>query len=297
MEISRRHLLGAGAGLIAAPAAAQIKVLNPFGGSSPSVINPFSTQQGSVSALTTSTTSDASKFASTLVNGYTPKFVSWLGHSWSVDTGSTWNQNMDYSWRTTSDKCRFELHNTVDDRGQMDPSYKRRAEIHDPKHPFQNGVVYWHAFTFLDFAWASMPNSGPGTIMQMHWPSGASPAFAFRRLQNGNLCITTRGDTTGNTQRYKGPLSFGAPHDFVYRFKLDGSNGSLDVWVDGNHILSLTGVPIGSKTENGCYLGIGPYYGSGTSNVIVQEYANIASFPSTTSLTSRITSRPSWPSA
>lgn len=295
MEISRRHLLGAGAGLFAAPAAAQIKMLNPFG-RSPSVINPFGAKQGSVAPLTTGFSSnDAAQFGSTLINGLTPKFSQWAGHSWSVDTGSAWNPNMDYSWRTTPDKCRFELHNTLQDRGQLDPTYKRRAEIHDPKSTFLNGLVYWHAFTFLDFPWSTMPNVSEGTIMQMHWPSGASPAFAFRRTPQGQFRITTRGDTTSNTTRYTGALSFGVPHDVVYCFKLDGTNGHLDVWVDGNHVLSLTGVPIGSKTENGCYLGIGPYFGGGTSSVIVQEYANLAPFPSTTSLSSRVTSRPSWP--
>ena len=126
--------------------------------------------------------------------------------------------------------------------------------------------------------------------MQMHWPTGASPGFAFR-VSKGGLRITTRGEGQGNMVRYDGPLSFGKVNDVVYRFII-GQNGALDVWLNGEKVLAFRG-PVGPDA-NGSYFCMGPYYGGGITCPVVQEYGNIAPFPSQTSLAGRITSPPSW---
>lgn len=208
--------------------------------------------------------------------------------------GSQWHQNMDHCWRFTKTRSRFELHNTSYDKGENDPSTKRRSELHGHHDgdTFAHGVEYWHAFSFNvhPFSDPGGMKDKPGTIMQMHWPSGASPGFAFR-VKNGGLRITTRGEGQHNTTRYDGPLSFGTVNDIVYRFVL-GTNGALDVWLNGKKILAFRG-PVGPDA-NGSYLCIGPYYASGITCPVVQEYGNIAPFPSRTSLSSRVTSRPAW---
>jgi len=229
VDISRRHFIAGGAGLtVAGPAFAQlssgpfVKVLQP----ATQVLRPLTT--------TSSMTSLASSFSSSLVSGYTPTYPKWLGQQWTAAMGSTWHTGMDYSWRTTTNKARFELHPTVNDRSKNDPTDKRRTEIHDKVHLVPNGKVIWGAFSFTDYAWADptgMAKLTGGTIFQMHMPSGGSPAFAFRRDKNGLFLITTNGanDPTSNHKWYSSALAFGQPHDVVYRCVIDPVNGSLDV--------------------------------------------------------------------
>jgi len=201
---------------------------------------------------------------------------------------------MSHCWNFTATKSRFELHNTTYDRGGNDPDRKRRAELHGhgSGETFAHGVQYWHAFSFIvhPFADPDGMRSHPGTIMQMHWPTGASPCFAFR-VSKGGFRITTRGDGQSNTTRYQGPLSFGSVNDVVYRFII-GKNGALDVWLNGKKVLAFRG-PVGPD-EDGAYFCMGPYYGGGITCSVVQEYGNIAPFPSKTSLSGRITSKPAW---
>ena len=293
MDISRRHFIAGGAGLaVAGPAFAQlssgpfVKVLQP----ATQVLRPLTT--------TSSTTSLASSFSSSLVSGYTPTYPKWLGQQWTAAMGSTWHTGMDYSWRTTTNKARFELHPTVNDRSKNDPTDKRRTEIHDKVHLVPNGKVIWGAFSFTDYAWADptgMAKLTGGTIFQMHMPSGGSPAFAFRRDKNGLFLITTNGanDPTSNHKWYSSALAFGQPHDVVYRCVIDPVNGSLDVWVDGRQVLSLTRQSIG-VAQSGCYPCYGLYYAGGTTCTVVAEVANIAA-PSTLSLSARTLKKPAWP--
>jgi hypothetical protein len=245
-----------------------------------------------------STTSSSDSYSSTLVDGYTPQYPSWLGHTWKADMGSTWNSGMDHCWRVAGSKSRFELRNTTNDRGSGDPSSKRRSELHENKTRMPNGVAMWGAHSFVDHAWSDpsgmLANGSGGAHMQMHMPSGGSPAFAFRRYKDGRFLITTNGDadSTSNHKRYIAALSFDQPHDLVYRFILDALKGELDVWLDGRHVVSLRGASIGSYTA-GCYLCLGLYYGGGVTCPIVAEYGNFA-FPATSSLLSRTTAPPRW---
>ena len=290
VDVSRRHFLAGGAGLaVTSPAFAQfsspfVKVLQP----SSQVLRPLTT------------TALASSYTSSLVSGYTPKYPTWLGQQWTAAMGSTWNTSMDYSWRYTAHKARFELHPTTKDRAYNDPSDKRRSELHDKKHLLTNGVVYWGAFSFIDQAWSDptgMAKTTGGSIFQMHMPSGGSPAFAFRRDKNGAFIITTNGanDPTNNHKWYSQTLAFNQVHDIVYRCVIHPTNGSLDVWVDGRQVLSLTRQSIG-VSSSGCYPCYGLYYAGGITCTIAAEIANIAA-PSTLSLSSRTLTKPVWPSS
>lgn len=229
-------------------------------------------------------------------DGLAVKYFNWDGYSWSNDSGQPWNTQVPYAIGVAPSKIRFEIHDTTNDRGQIDESYKRRAEV-SSKLQFVNNTTYWHAFSFTahwDCPTCQASLDG-GTIMQMHWPSGASPAFSFRIGPKGTFRITTRGDNQGNTTRYNGPFTFDVVHDVVYKFKLNGTSGELVVWLDGKQVLNLQGVPVGSSVENGYSFRVGPYYGSGLNkNRVVQVYGNLAAFPSTADLSARISAPPAW---
>lgn len=123
---------------------------------------------------------------------------------------------------------------------------------------------------------------------------GGSPAVAFRRRENGNLRITTRGEfNTSNTTRYDKPLSFGQVHDLVYRVVLDPKVGELTVWLDGVKIVDIRGQSIGASTAE-CHLQLGAYYAGGITCPVVAEYANHV-YPSPTDLSARIGNLPVWP--
>lgn len=298
MYISRRRFfaVAGGSALVSYGSASDawpVLTSLPFG-QDPRKTSPF---------VTTSTTTEDSTFSlynSTLISGFTPKYPAWFGQKWTAAMGATWYPNMPHSWRVTTNKSRFELHNTVDDRGQNDPSTKRRTELHDKKHLLTNGISYWGAYSSIDHSWSDpvgMQSTTGGAHFQMHMPAGGSPAFAFRRDKYGNFLITTNGDNDpiNNHARYNGPLSFAQVHDIVYRCVIHPTNGELDVWLDRKLILSLRNISLGTSTS-GCYPCYGLYYADGCTCNIVAEHANIA-FPSTTSLTGRTTSSPSWPSS
>lgn len=279
-----RILLASGV-LLSAPALAQIRVLKPFG-----------SPQGSVTQLLTAS-STAYQPPATDANGLVPKFFDWMGYPWSNNSGQVWNTNVPYALGFSSVRLRAELHDTNYDHGQKDPVDKRRAEIHS-KVDLNNGVTYWHAFSYLDQPWtnpAGQKKAGGGAIHQIHMPDGGSPAIAFRRFQDGSFGVTT--NPGGNIKRFKMPMTFGQPHDIVYRFTLSAAgatNGSLAVWVDGRKMLDLANVAIGGE-GNGYYLCLGAYYGSGLGgNRIIQEYGNIVPVPTTTDLSSRIAAPPAW---
>jgi hypothetical protein len=298
-DLPGRQLVGlaAIAAAFSVPAGAQIRFMNPFA-MQPKVLRPFVSPQGSVTPL--ATTGTCALPAAPLSSGLQPKPFTWLGYKWNNDSGQTWNGFVPYAIKTCSNgHIVFELHDTSNDHGQNDPSNKRRTEIGATAtgEKFYNNTTYWHAFSFSEH-WdcPSCMRGSEVTIMQMHWPSGASPAFAFRAVgYNGSagFRITTRGDNQGNINRYTGPLSLDTVHDVVYEFKLNGVSGDLDVWLDGKLVLDLHGVPIGSTTEDGYTFRVGSY-GQLNGNRVVAEYTNIAPFPSSNSLSGRVAAAPSW---
>lgn len=234
-------------------------------------------------------------------NGIAVKFFSWGPHQWANDSGQAWNTQVPYAIGLAPGRVRFELRDSVFDRGQSDPTTKRRSEISSSRDKFVNGVPYWMAFSFSAH-WNCVlcqrrVNAG-GELMQVHWPSGASPPLAFRlvpcTVAPACFRITTRGDGQGNITRYTGPLALDAVHDVVFHFQL-GAVGFEEVWLDGRLLSNLHGIPVGTNRENGYPMRLGPYYGEGMAgNVAVQEYGNIAAFPSTVDLSGRITSPYGW---
>lgn len=286
-EVSRRLFCGGALAATAAPAFALEKWIKcPDGG-----VVKHGTKCLTTPTLAPATTSTAAaagtqtQYQSTLgPGGLTPKYPDWNGRKWSAAMRSTSTPGLDYCWRKTENRSRFELR----------PG-ETRSELHASSADLPNGVSMWGAFTYRDTPWPKPSGmlAAPGRCFtQMHWPGSGSPAFAFRRGGNGTFVITTRGDGQSNTRRYDRPMSFGVPHDIVYRFVL-GPNGALDVWLDGRQILNFRG-PVGSATP-GCYWCIGAYYAGGTGgNVVVQEYGNHA-FPSTKSLANRAASPMAWP--
>lgn len=298
-RLSPRWFIAAGvAATLSVPAVGQIQILNPFG-QGPHVLRPFGSPQGSVTQLTTSSTNTYSPMP-TQSGGLAAKYFSWNGYQWSNDSGQTWNTNVPYAVELAQTKIRFEAHDTSYDRGQIDPSTKRRSEISSTKEKFYNHITYWMAFSFKVHwncvACQQKLNQG-GEIMQVHWPSGASPPLAFRAVPTTTgaaFVITTRGDNQGNITRAKVPLTLDTVHDVVFRFQL-GAVGSEEVWLDGKLISNLSNIPVGTDLEDGYAMRLGPYYGGGLAgNVAVQEYGNVAPFPSTASLSSRVTAPPAW---
>lgn len=231
-------------------------------------------------------------------NGIAVKQFSWNGHRWNNDSGQAWNEQVPYAIAISNDgRVRFELRDTPNDRGQVDPPHKRRAEISSKDAKFQNHVTYWMAYSFKTH-WscvACQVNTGAGhESMQVHWPSGASPALAFRIVpydSGAGFRVTTRGEGQGNIPRYSGPISLDRCHDVVFRFQL-GARGFEEVWLDGKQVSNVHDVPVGTDNEDGYPMRFGPYSGELGGNLVVSEYSNLAPFPSTADLRARITSPP-----
>ncbi|MDP9423674.1 MAG: polysaccharide lyase [Pseudomonadota bacterium] len=240
-------------------------------------------------------------YRTSLVNGYTPKRIDWDGYRWSADMGSTWNADMDHCFRPGEDMARFEIRPTPLDRAANDGPDKRRSELHCTRNRLPNGVPLWGAMSFNHHRWsdpAGMAQGGWGGVHgQIHMGKfGGSPALAFRRTRDGRFLVTTRGQyDDGNNRRWMAPVSFNERHDLVYRVLLHPSQGELDLWLDGRHVVNVAGASIGSE-RGGSYWCIGCYYSGGISCPIVAEYANHA-FPSPTNLSARISERPAWPIA
>jgi hypothetical protein len=218
-----------------APVHAQIQVLNPFNGSN--VIHPFAAPQGS--ALVTSAASSYACAAPTpLSTGYVARtgYV-WNGQKWGMNNGLTWNRNTPYAlcMGTGSDYLRFELHDTPFDHGQNDPSTKRRDEIGSAS-TFRNGVDSWLGYSFR----TQVTNLRQGfsvRLMQVHWPSGASPAVGHSlKYANGGLAmvVSTKNDSTDNVQRGTPvPIAQGQVYDVVVHFKLGTFDSFEDTYVNG----------------------------------------------------------------
>ena len=256
---------------------------------------------------TTTVTDTAAKgdYASILVNGYSPKSLSWSGRSWRVNSGATWNANLVRSIMISPSgkRTRFELQNYEVDKASGDSTGVRRSELSGSLYGdatrLPNSVSLWGAMSFVHGSWADpvgMATKTGGVYGQIHIGStfGGSPAVGFRRAKDGRFRITTRGElSTASTIRYQAPLSFDTVHDLVYNVVLDPVNGSLKVWLDGALVVDVSKVSIGTHYAES-YFNHGTYFSGGITTPVVAEYANIA-YPGQTSLLARVNSRPVWP--
>ncbi len=297
MEMTRRNFCISGAGFALVPFATPA-----WGKPPPHAKGGKSTDDGSTDDGSTDTGSTDTEYQSTLVNGYTPSPNSWGGREWRTNMGSTWNEGMDHCFRVTQNRARFELRNSTVDHSSNDPDTTRRSEISgslygDPTR-LPNNVTLWGALQFNHHSWsdpAGMAKLWGGVHGQIHMGKslGGSPALAFRRNKRGELKITTRGEfNTSGTTRYEKPLSFDQVHDLVYRVKLHEVGGALTVWLDGQKIIDVFGVSIGSHHAE-CYWAVGCYYSGGITCPVVAEYGNHV-YPGTKDLSARIASPPIW---
>jgi hypothetical protein len=241
----------------------------------------------------------ASPYRSTLVNGLTPGHIEWNGREWRCAMGSTWHPGMDHCLRLAPDRARFEIRPGEYDRGPGDPVAKRRSEIRFPKSPrLPNDVPLWGAMSFVHHQWedpTGMAANWGGVHGQLHIGStfGGSPAVAFRRTPRGDFAITTRGEgDRDGTRRYERPLPFDDVHHLVYRVVLSPRQGALQVWLNGDSVLDLRGVSIGSGDAE-CYWSLGCYYAGGVTCPIVAEYGDHI-YPGPANLSGRIRFRPDW---
>ena len=213
--------------------------------------------------------------------------------------GSTWHRDMDHSLRLTANRARFEIRDDVRDRGPGDDVTKRRSELRYPKAPrLPNGVPLWGAMSFVHHQWddpAGMAARRGGVHGQLHIGStlGGSPAVAFRRTRRGAFAITTRGEREPDgARRFERPLAFDQAHSLVYRVVLSPTEGSLHVWLNGDAVLDLRGVSIGSSHAE-CYWSFGCYYSGGICCPISAEFGDVV-YPGVSSLAARIRFRPDW---
>lgn len=240
-----------------------------------------------------------SAYHSTLVNGFTPGHVAWEQRKWRCAMGSTWNPGMDHSLRLTPGRARFEIRESVLNRGPADDTGKRRSEMRFPKSPrLPNAVPLWGAMSFVHHQWDDPPGMAAkwgGVHGQLHIGSkfGGSPAVAFRRTRRGAFAITTRGERDPDgSRRYERPLPFDELHSLVYRVVLGPKDGALNVWINGEAVLDLRGISIGSS-EAECYWSFGCYYAGGVTCPIIAEYGDHF-YPGLTDLSRRIRFKPDW---
>lgn len=238
-------------------------------------------------------------YHSTLVDGLTPGHIAWNDRKWRCAMGSTWNRGMDHSLRLAPGRARFEIRDDPRNRGPADDEKKRRSEIRFPKSPrLPNGVPLWGAMSFVHHQWddpAGMAGNWGGVHGQLHIGSkfGGSPAVAFRRTRRGDFAITTRGERDAEgSRRYERPLPFDALHSLVYRVVLDPRDGALSVWLNGDSVLDVRRISIGSSDAE-CYWSFGCYYSGGISCPIIAEYGDHI-YPGPTDLSRRIGFKPDW---
>jgi hypothetical protein len=222
--------------------------------------------------------------------------------TYSATGGPLTTSGMTHSIRTTANdsRIRFELQNTTNDKASGDTDPTKRIEIGVSTPTLANGTELWGAFSSKDTTWSDpagmLAIGGTGwPFFQVHYGSGGgSPALAFRRGPDGNLVITTRGDSDlGGTVRYNAALSFDAVHDFVYRITLSPTVGAVQVWCDGVSLINLTGISMGAVAADHFWR-VGLYYTDGIACPIINERANIVA-PAAASLASRTSAAPAWP--
>lgn len=214
-------------------------------------------------------------YAPILVNGLAPSELSWAGRKWRVNCIAEDNEGFDYCITTMGDRIRFEVR--PDDPPSETKPEKRRSELSgsiygDPTR-LPNGVLLKGGFNFIHHPWTGMESTWGGVFGQVHMGSkvGGSPALAFRRHQNGNFMVTTRGEfDDAGTRRYEAPLSFGAAHRVDYSVVLHPTNGKLIVALDGKEIVNASG-SIGHSAADS-FWNIGVYCSGGVTCPVIAEY-------------------------
>ena len=228
-------------------------------------------------------------------NGLTPDPFVWSGRKWRAYVRSD-DVSLDYPLRYTNKRVRFELR-PEDFTGTASTSRAELGGSYSEYPRLPNGVPLWGAMTFIHRG----TNDTSGVHGQIHMGStaGGSPALAFRRSSDGLnvLKITTNSQsgsgTTGSKTRATLTVTREAPHDLVYRVKLDPYHGSLTVWIDGVKVYDNPDLPIGhSNAEH--YWNFGAYYSGGIKSTVVAEYGNHV-YPSTVDLSARLASPMGWP--
>lgn len=279
MDLSRRDYCLIGIGVVAAPVAYWAARSSP--------------------SLGATSRRGFDDYHSTLVDGLTPGLVLWRDRKWRAATGSTWNRGLDHSLRLRPERARFEIRDSELDRGPGDEPAKRRSELRFPKAPrLPNGVPLWGAMSFLHYRWddpAGMGGKWGGVHGQLHMGStvGGSPAVAFRRTRHGQFAVTTRGESESDSiRRYEGQLAFDRVHNLVYRVVFHPNAGALTVWLNGDAVVDLRNIPIGSSLAE-CYWSFGCYYAGGVSCPIVAEYGDLV-YPAPEDLSRRVALRPDW---
>jgi hypothetical protein len=301
----------AAAVLVAAPltsSAAPRKISIKSDGTSTDVTSATITATTDTTTTTATTSTVDTGYYPTLSPTYTPAEISWANRKWRVNAGATWTTNMGRSVRLSQSgaRIRFQINDTTYDHAANEETTKRRAEIsgsiYGDSTRLPNGQSLWGAFSTRHAAWADpagMKLLKGGVYGQIHMGNtfGGSPAVAFRRKADGKFRITTRGEfdpvSTG-TVRYEGLLSFDQVHDIVYNTVLHPTAGSLKVWIDGVQVVNVSNVSIGHSSAES-YWAFGAYFAGGVTSPVIAEYANHV-YPAGTNLSTRISSRPAWPS-
>ncbi|MDZ4306605.1 hypothetical protein [Allopontixanthobacter sp.] len=194
----------------------------------------------------------------------------WADRKWRVNT-----KRQPHSLQVTADRARFEIR-PEDFLDGSKPRSELSGSIYGDDTRLPNGVLLRGGFTLNAHAWGSdMSKTWGGVYGQIHIGSkvGGSPALSFRRDQDGDFKVATRGEKDlGGTTQWKGPLPFDEEHDIVYCVKLHPTEAELRVWIDREPVLDLTGVSIGHSIAD-AYWALGLYFSGGITGPIVAEYS------------------------
>ncbi|HYE85941.1 MAG TPA: Ig-like domain-containing protein [Vicinamibacterales bacterium] len=142
-------------------------------------------------------------------------------------------------------------------------SGSKRSEFKFPKN-IDFGSTYWTAFRLFVPDWGTL-NSDDQAVFGTQLHTGATgsgtclPAFSMTAVNNGrDFRLHARGAGARTDLAVK-PIPFGRWADFVFKFRQGtGSNGLLQVWMDGQQIASYTG-ELGCQTSTMDYVKFGYY--------------------------------------
>lgn len=159
---------------------------------------------------------------------------------------------------------------------------------------YPNGATIWTSFDFR-YNGVYAPDWDHGSLIFhqiMSTPESdehsKGPVVFFGLTSEDNLIIGTRSDarrktidTPGSAQRYKGPAPrAGVVHHFVMKAETDyHGDGSLQVWLDGEKIVSDFHIPLGyndreSRADQSVKFG---QYRPRNAYPVVTEFANVKS--------------------
>lgn len=109
------------------------------------------------------------------------------------------------------------------------------------------GLRYWFEKYDVDDA--------PESIFQFHDQDGSTPPLSIQ-VNNGRLRLMQSFSDTGNTPYDMGPLTTGKWVNIVLHVRwTTAKTGIIEVWVDGNKLVTKTGIKTNSK--GGSYLKVG----------------------------------------